>query len=95
MNGKSEDKTDKYGKSTTDFNSNIGFVFDLDGTLINSTDIGDVIMKELKDTFNLHVHDKKQKEIDELIYEIFKGENEKGIGINIIWLIFKKRKEFL
>ncbi|TFG08975.1 MAG: HAD family hydrolase [Promethearchaeota archaeon] len=68
----------------------IGFVFDLDGTLINSTDIGEVIKKKLYQRFNIKTNEKLEKEIEELQYEIMQGENRKNLGAKIMWAIFKK-----
>jgi HAD superfamily hydrolase (TIGR01549 family) len=68
----------------------ISFVFDLDGTLINSTEIGDKIEREIYKTFNIEVDKQTEKEIEELTYEIIQGENRKNLGIKLMWAIFKK-----
>ncbi len=68
----------------------MGFCFDLDGTLINSTDIGDKVEKEVIKKFNIQINEKLEKEIDELIYEIVQGENRKKLGRKIMSVIFKK-----
>ncbi|MFX0071463.1 MAG: HAD family hydrolase, partial [Candidatus Hermodarchaeota archaeon] len=68
----------------------IGFVFDLDGTLINSTDIEDVIKKEIYSKFNINIDEKTKKEIDEIRYKIMHGENRKNLGAKLMWAIFKK-----
>jgi len=68
----------------------IGFVFDLDGTLINSTDIGKIVKKEIYKEFNIQTNEKIEKEIDELTYEIMHGENRKNLGAKLMWAIFKK-----
>lgn len=71
-------------------NSKIGFVFDLDGTLINSTEIGDIVASEIYRKFNIQINEKMEKEIDELIFKIVEGENRKRLGTKIMWTIFKK-----
>jgi len=68
----------------------IGFCFDLDGTLINSTEIGKKIEKEIYSTFDLNVNEETEKEIDQLTYEIMHGENEKNLERKLMWAIFKK-----
>ena len=68
----------------------IGFVFDLDGTFINSTDIGDIIKKELYKEFNIQTDEEIEKEIEDLTYEIVAGDNHKNLGTKIMWAIFKK-----
>jgi phosphoglycolate phosphatase len=71
-------------------NNAISFVFDLDGTLINSTEIGDKIEKEIYKTFNIEIDEKTETEIEELTYEIIQGENRKNLGMKLMWAIFKK-----
>ena len=68
----------------------IGFVFDLDGTFINSTDIGDIVKRELYKEFNIQTNDKIEKEIEDLTYEIIAGDNHKKLGTKLMWAIFKK-----
>jgi len=68
----------------------IGFCFDLDGTLINSTQIGDKIEKEIYRIFDIDVDPQKEKEIEELTFEIVQGENRKNLGRKLMWAIFKK-----
>ncbi len=68
----------------------IGFVFDLDGTLINSTDIRKKIEKELFKKFNIEASDRLEEEIEELIYKIMDNEQRKHLGIRVMWAIFKK-----
>jgi phosphoglycolate phosphatase-like HAD superfamily hydrolase len=68
----------------------IAIVFDLDGTLINSTEIGKKIEKEIFSTFDLSIDEETEKEIDQLTYEIMHGENEKNLGRKLMWAIFKK-----
>ena len=72
------------------FNSHVGFVFDLDGTLINSTDIGKIIERKIYDKFNIQLDAKFEKEKDELIYKIVQGDNRKNLGKKVMLAIFKK-----
>jgi phosphoglycolate phosphatase-like HAD superfamily hydrolase len=67
----------------------IGFCFDLDGTLINTTEIGAAIEKEIYNEFDLEVDEETEKEIDELTYEIIQGENRNNLGRKVMWEIFK------
>ncbi len=71
-------------------NFRIGFVFDLDGTLINSTDIGDIAAKEIFQEFDIQMTAELQKEIDELTYKIIAGENSKRLSTKVMWAIFIK-----
>ncbi|MHA1490291.1 MAG: HAD family hydrolase [Promethearchaeota archaeon] len=68
----------------------LGFVFDLDGTLINSTEIADIIEKQIHEEFNIQTNEKLDKEIDELVLEIIQGENHKNLVKKVMWSIFKK-----
>ncbi len=70
--------------------NSIGFCFDLDGTLINTTEIGDKIEKEIYKKFNLKIDDKTEREIEELTYEILQRENRNNLGLKLMWEIFKK-----
>jgi len=67
----------------------IGFVFDLDGTLINSTDIGKIIEKEVYKEFNIQTDEKMEKEIEKLTYEIMHGENQKNLKAKLMLSLFK------
>ncbi|MCP4760199.1 MAG: hypothetical protein GY870_00360, partial [archaeon] len=51
----------------------IGFVFDLDGTLVNSTEIGDVVGREVYKKFNIQINEKMEEEIEALIFKIIEG----------------------
>jgi len=68
----------------------LGFVFDLDGTLINSTEIGKIIEKEVYNRFEIKISEKIEAEIEEIVYEILHGENRKNLGTKLMWAIFKK-----
>jgi len=68
----------------------IGFVFDLDGTFINSTDIGNIIKRELYKEFKIQTDEKMEKDIEDLTYEILAGDNHKNLGTKLMWAIFKK-----
>lgn len=68
----------------------IGFVFDLDGTFINSTDIGKIVKRELYKEFNIQTDEEIEKEIEDLTYEIIASENHKNLGTKLMWAIFKK-----
>ena len=67
-----------------------GFVFDLDGTLINSTEVGKIIEEEVYNKFEIEMDEKIEAEVEDLIYEILHGENRKNLGTKIMWSIFKK-----
>ena len=68
----------------------IGFVFDLDGTLINSTDIGKIVEKEVYKEFNIQPDEKMEEEVEKLTYEIMHGENRKNLKVKLMWALFKK-----
>jgi len=67
----------------------IGFVFDMDGTLINSTEMGDAIGREIYREFNIHPTEETKKEIEELVFKLMQGENRKNLEAKIMWEIFK------
>lgn len=67
----------------------IGFVFDMDGTLINSTEMGDAIGREIYKEFNIQPTEQMEKEIEELVFQIMQGENRKNLEAKIMWEIFK------
>ncbi|TXT56294.1 MAG: putative Pyrophosphatase PpaX [Promethearchaeota archaeon] len=67
----------------------LGFVFDLDGTLINSTDVGSKVEEKIYQEFDIRIDDQKEKEIEKLTYEILHGENRKNLGRKLMWEIFK------
>ncbi len=67
----------------------IGFVFDMDGTLINSTEMGDAIGREIYEEFNIQPTEQMEREIEELVFEIMQGENRKNLEAKVMWEIFK------
>jgi pyrophosphatase PpaX len=67
----------------------LGFVFDLDGTLISSTDIGPKVEKRIYEEFDVTIDEQKEQEIEKLTYEILHGENRKNLGRKLMWEIFK------
>jgi len=67
----------------------IAFVFDMDGTLINSTEMGDAIGREIYKEFKIHPTEQMEKEIEELVYKLMQGENRKNLEAKIMWEIFK------
>ena len=68
----------------------LGFVFDLDGTLINSTGLFNIIETEIYNKFEIEMDEKTEAEVEQLVYEILHGENRKNLGAKIMWSIFKK-----
>jgi len=68
----------------------LGFIFDLDGTLINSTEVGKVIEEEVYKRFEIEIDEKIEAEVEDLIYGILHGENRKNLGTKLMWAIFKK-----
>jgi len=67
----------------------IGFVFDMDGTLINSTDIGDAVGREINKEFNIQTTEEMEKDIEALIFKLMEGENRKNLEAKVMWEIFK------
>ncbi len=70
--------------------SKLFFAFDLDGTIINSTNIGPVIEQELYKKYAVNITGEKRKEVEALVFEILQGENRKKLGAKLMWAIFKK-----
>ncbi len=71
-------------------NKKMGFVFDLDGTLINSTGIAQIIEKELYKKYAVEATEEKKKEIEKIVDEILHGENRKNLAGKLMMEIFKK-----
>jgi len=67
----------------------IGFVFDMDGTLINSTEIGDAVGREINKEFNIQTNEEMEKDIEALIFKLMEGENRKNLEAKVMWEIFK------
>jgi len=70
--------------------SKIGFLFDFDGTLVNSTNIGKTIESKIYSKFKILINAKLRKEIDALVYEIIQGENRKNLEKKLMVTIFRK-----
>jgi len=68
----------------------MAFIFDLDGTLINSTEIYKIIQKELYEKFNLNPSKEKEAEVEEIVFKILHGENRKNLEVKLMWVIYKK-----
>jgi phosphoglycolate phosphatase-like HAD superfamily hydrolase len=71
-------------------NHKLGFCFDLDGTLINSTEIGDIIEKKIYEKYKIEIDKNTEREIEELTYKLMHGENRKNLPMKIMWAIFEK-----
>ncbi len=70
-------------------NDKIGFIFDLDGTLINSTEVGDKVGAEIYAKFNIEMTDELKEKIDEFTEKMMQEKNRKSLVTKIIWELFK------
>jgi phosphoglycolate phosphatase-like HAD superfamily hydrolase len=68
----------------------IGFTFDLDGTLINSTEIRKKIEQEVVREFNIKIDALLEINIDNIVFKVMERENRRNIGVSVMWEIFKK-----
>ena len=74
-------------------NEQIGIIFDLDGTLLDSTDFFmHDIPKEIADYFGVEFTPLKQEKIASLLFEVFGGQKGGGkfLVIKVMWKVAKK-----
>ncbi|MGV9171411.1 MAG: HAD family hydrolase [Promethearchaeia archaeon] len=71
-------------------NHRCGFVFDLDGTIIDSLRISDKIEEALFERYEIEKTPELMEELKDVSIEILTGENRKNLGIKLMWAIFKK-----
>jgi len=68
----------------------IGIVFDLDGTLVNSTKLFEKIQESIRDKFNIVTTPELEKELEQLAEGMLQGKMNKGSAIKIIVAILKR-----
>ncbi|MHA1273578.1 MAG: HAD family hydrolase [Promethearchaeota archaeon] len=68
----------------------IGFIFDLDGTLVNSTDISKTIESEIVKKFNIEISDEQRKELELLAESMFQETYSTRLAIKIMLTLLKK-----
>lgn len=70
--------------------NDIGFIFDLDGTLINTTEIGDRIQDKIMGKYNIEISEERQKELEDLAEDMFQESFSTWLAIKIIWTLTKE-----
>jgi HAD superfamily hydrolase (TIGR01549 family) len=68
----------------------IGFIFDLDGTLINTTEISDRIQEKIIKKYEIEITEEKRKELEDLAEDMFKESFSITLAIKIIWRLLKE-----
>ncbi|MGV9205386.1 MAG: hypothetical protein ACOC44_15355, partial [Promethearchaeia archaeon] len=66
-------------------NHRCGFVFDLDGTIIDSLRISDKIEEALFERYEIEKTPELMEELKDVSIEILTGENRKNLGIKLMW----------
>ena len=66
------------------------FIFDLDGTLLNSTDIGKDIQDKVMKKFKIEITPEKEKELGELAESMMNEDYTTWLAIKIIWTLLKE-----
>ncbi len=70
----------------------IGFIFDLDGTLLDSTGLISKIPEELEKLYHVSLNPVTAKEIEEKILNTLKGKSTRFMIIRLIFYVAKKYK---
>ncbi|MFO8018974.1 MAG: HAD family phosphatase [Promethearchaeia archaeon] len=70
--------------------NDIGFIFDLDGTLINTTEIGDEIREKIMEKYDITISKEKRKELEDLAEGMFQKSYSTTLAIKIIWRLLKE-----
>lgn len=65
------------------------FVFDLDGTIVDSVALVYIIMGEISTKYQIELTEEKKREVDEVITKILNQENFKRIGAGFLLKIYK------
>lgn len=68
----------------------IGFIFDLDGTLINTTEIGDKIQDKIMKKYNIEITEQRRRELEDDAENMFKESYSTSLAIKIIWHLLKE-----
>ena len=70
-------------------NTKFAFAFDLDGTIVDSVYLIEVITEEISKKFELELTEEKKQEVDEITTEILNQENFKRIGAGFLLKIYR------
>lgn len=68
----------------------IGFILDLDGTLLNSTDIGRNVQQKIVDKFHITVSPERKRELEALAENMLQQEYSTRLAIKIIWTLLRE-----
>lgn len=77
-------------KSEENHKTEIGVIFDLDGTILNSTNLVARIPKELAKKYNVSISPSVKKEIEEKILNTLKGRGGKFMVLRLVLYVAKK-----
>ena len=68
----------------------LGFIFDLDGTLLNSTDIGQIIQDKIMKKYNIEITEERKEELEALAESMFQEDYSDLLAVKIIWRLLKE-----
>lgn len=68
----------------------IGFVLDMDGTLVDSTGIVTRIQENIRERFNIKVSEEREKELEAFAEGMFQEDYSKRLAIKIMWSLMKE-----
>ena len=67
----------------------IGFIFDLDGTLVNSTDIIKELQDKVMKKFNIVITPEREEELKVLAEGMFQETYSTTLAVKIMWKLMK------
>ena len=70
-------------------NTKFAFAFDLDGTIVDSVYLVNVITEEISSRFEIELTEEKKQKVDEITTEILNQENFKKIGAGYLLKIYR------
>ncbi|MHA1150105.1 MAG: HAD family hydrolase [Promethearchaeota archaeon] len=68
----------------------IGFIFDLDGTLVNSTDIIKGLQDKVMKKFNINLTPEREEELKVLAESMFQETYSTSLAVKIMWTLMKE-----
>ena len=67
-----------------------GFIFDLDGTLLNTTDIGKIIPEKIMERYNIILTPERRKELELLAESMLFEASSPFIAIKLVLTLLKE-----
>lgn len=68
----------------------IGFILDLDGTLVNSTEITDTIQAEVMKKFDIEISEERERELEEMAESMFQENYSTWLALKIMIKLMKE-----